>query len=85
VVFRNKHLHAGPPALISNAMAFYKGLFSWLIISLFIGWGAWRTTAPEGKESWWPIIIVTLGFIVLVAVTGCKVDEDHGDHEHAGH
>jgi O-antigen ligase len=66
-------------------MAFYKGLIAWLIISLFIGWGMWRTTAPVGKESFAPIICVVLGFIVLVAMTGCKVDEDHGEHDHGAH
>jgi len=73
------------PPLSSAAMAFYKGLISWLIISAFIGWGAWRTTSPEGQGSWTPIICVTLAFIVLVGLTGCKVDEEHGEHEHGGH
>ena len=67
-------------------MAFYKGLVSWLIISVAIGWGTWRTTAPEGKESFMPIIFVTLAFIIVVALTGCKVDEEeHGEHDHSGH
>jgi O-antigen ligase len=67
-------------------MAFYKGLFAWLIISVAIGWGCWRTIAPEGKGSFVPILVVTVVFIVLVAVTGCKVDEEeHGEHDHSAH
>lgn len=74
-------MRPGPRPVSFAAMAFYKGLISWLIISVAIGWGAWRTTAPEGEASWTPILLVTLAFILLVAFTGCKVDEEHGEHE----
>jgi hypothetical protein len=70
----NKHLPLKTIPVESRAMTFYKATFAWLLISVAIGWGLYRTVAPE-NPSFTPILMVTLGFILLVAFTGCKVDE----------
>ena len=72
--FHNKRLHAGAFPLQSRAMAFYKATAVWLLISAAIGWSIMRVVSTE-NPSWIPFFLVTAAFIVLVAVTGCKVDE----------
>lgn len=62
-------------------MVFYKACFVWLLVSIVIGAGIYWTVHPT-SPSWWPMILVTLGFIVLVGKTGCKVDEPHGEDHH---
>ena len=62
-------------------MAFYKATFVWLLVSVVIGFGIYMTVHPE-KPTWFWMAAVTLGFIVLVGATGCKVDEPHGDDHH---
>lgn len=62
-------------------MAFYKATFVWLLVSVVIGGGIYMTVHPT-KASWWPMIAATVGFIVLVGATGCKVDEPHGEDHH---
>ncbi len=73
-VFPNKHLHRKAIPVQSRAMTFYKATLAWLLISVAIGWGLYRTVAPE-NPSFTPILLVVAAFVVLVAVTGCKVDE----------
>jgi len=55
-------------------MTFYKAVFVWMLLCVVIGWGVYRTVAPE-NPSWTPLLLVIVGFIVLVGATGCKVDE----------
>lgn len=75
----NKRLHARQIPLRFRAMTFYKAAFAWLAVAAALGWGIYRTVAPE-NPSWTPFLLVTLAFIVLVTFTGCKVDEPDADH-----
>jgi len=65
--------------LKSRAMAFYKATLVWLLVMAAIGWGCYQTVHPT-KPSFLPILGVVAAFTVLVAFTGCKVDEPEEGH-----
>ena len=68
-------------SLESRAMAFYKATFVWLLVSVVIGFGIYMTVHPT-KPTWFWMAAATLGFIVLVGMTGCKVDDHHEEEGH---
>tara|TARA_B100000700_G_scaffold283814_1_gene336547 strand:- start:537 stop:806 length:270 start_codon:yes stop_codon:yes gene_type:complete len=62
-----------------RAMIFYKAAFAWLAVSAVLGWSIYQTVRPE-NPTWTPFFVVLFLFCVLVAYTGCKVDEPDPDH-----
>lgn len=66
-------------SLSSAPMNFFKALFVWLLISLFLGWGVYMTVHPT-KASWWPLAISVIGLVAFIGKVGCLPPSDEHHH-----
>ncbi|MBM3829213.1 MAG: hypothetical protein FJ406_01605 [Verrucomicrobia bacterium] len=60
-------------------MNFFKALFVWLAIGLFLGWGVYMTVHPT-KASFWPLAIAVLGTVAAIGKIGCLPPSDEHHH-----
>lgn len=62
-------------------MNFFKALFVWLLISLFLGWGVYMTVHPDqAKASWWPLAISVISLVAFIGKVGCLPPSDEHHH-----
>jgi hypothetical protein len=60
-------------------MTFFKAVFAWLFIGAILGASILMTVHPK-SATWWPLIVVSVGFVALVGKFGCLPPSDEHHH-----
>ncbi|NBV21467.1 MAG: hypothetical protein EBS05_06030 [Proteobacteria bacterium] len=60
-------------------MNFFKALFVWLGISVFLGWGVYMTVHPT-KASFIPLTVAVIGVVAAIGKIGCLPPSDEHNH-----
>ena len=60
-------------------MNFFKALFVWLALAVFIGWGVYMTVHPK-SPSFVPLAVCVVVTVALIGKIGCLPPSDEHHH-----